>query len=65
MRPTAGIAAFARVLHETLDPRLSRRLDDDLQSLRDAGTGLPIPLQLIYSERDPMVPPHVGDPCTG
>ncbi len=58
-RPLAtpeGFGAFARMLDETLDVRAMARFE---AALRAAGA-LPIPLQLVYARRDPMVPPAVG-----
>lgn len=50
-----GCRAFARYLHQTLAPAEMRAFARRLR----AG-GLPIPVQLVYAEQDPMVPPSVG-----
>lgn len=50
---SGGLRAFASYLRDTLDPRDMRRL------LADPPVGTP--LLLVYAERDPMVPPRVGD----
>ena len=53
----AGMNAFARVLGETLDPGDMRVFLSRL----DGQDRFPVPLQLIYAKRDPMVPSSVGD----
>ena len=50
-----GRRGFYRHLHDALDVREMRRF---VRALR--GTTFPIPLCLVYAERDPMVPPLVG-----
>jgi pimeloyl-ACP methyl ester carboxylesterase len=50
-----GCRAFARYLHQALAPQ---PMDTFSKRLRRAG--FPIPLQLLYAEEDPMVPPSVG-----
>jgi pimeloyl-ACP methyl ester carboxylesterase len=52
----AGRKAFYRHLHDALDAREMRRFVADLRT-----TPFPIPLCLVYAERDPMVPAAVGD----
>jgi pimeloyl-ACP methyl ester carboxylesterase len=52
-----GIEAFAGNLSETLDASEMARFE---RNLRELGK-FPIPLQLVYAERDPMVPPSVGE----
>ncbi|MEO8704309.1 MAG: alpha/beta hydrolase [Kofleriaceae bacterium] len=52
----AGRKAFYRHLRDALDVREMRRFATAL-----ARTAFPIPLLLVYAERDPMVPPAVGD----
>jgi pimeloyl-ACP methyl ester carboxylesterase len=59
-RPLAtpeGVRAFARMLDETMDVRAMARFEATLRGRR----ALPIPLQLVYARRDPMVPPSVGE----
>jgi len=51
-----GRRAFHRHLHDALDVREMRRF---VKQLRE--TPFPIPLQLVYATRDPVVPPAVGD----
>lgn len=55
----AGRATFYRALRDTLDAREMRRFAAQLAALGSAG--FPIPLLLVYAERDPVVPPAVGD----
>jgi pimeloyl-ACP methyl ester carboxylesterase len=55
-----GGRAFARILHETVDPRGFRALERDLRARRDRGEPFPIPLLLLYARRDPMVSPDNG-----
>jgi pimeloyl-ACP methyl ester carboxylesterase len=50
-----GQRAFACYLRETLDPRDMRAFVARLRAQR-----FPIPLELVYATRDPMVPPAVG-----
>jgi pimeloyl-ACP methyl ester carboxylesterase len=52
----AGRRAFYRHLHDALDVREMRRFEHRLASER-----FPIPLCLVYAERDPVVPAIVGD----
>ena len=49
----AGVTAFVHYLTDALDPAAMRRFVGALASF-------PVPLQLIYARRDPMVPPSVG-----
>ncbi len=55
-----GVRAFAHMLNETLTPATLREFEATLTSRHQSGQSFPIPLQLIYAERDPMVPPTVG-----
>jgi pimeloyl-ACP methyl ester carboxylesterase len=52
----AGRRGFHRHLRDALDVREMRRF---VRMLRERP--FPIPLQLVYAERDPIVPPAVGD----
>lgn len=58
LKSAEGRAAFARMLDETMDVRAMRVFEDDLRRLRGR---FPIPLQLVYARKDPMVPPVVGE----
>lgn len=51
-----GFDAFVRMLDETLDVRAMRSFEETLR----ARGALPVPLMLVYANRDPMVPPIVG-----
>jgi len=50
-----GIRSFYRILKETMNPAEMPAFLDGLRH------GFPIPLQLVYAEQDPMVPPAVGE----
>lgn len=51
-----GARAFVRQLDETLSAHAMLRFE---RTLRERGR-FPVPLQLVYARRDPMVPPAVG-----
>ena len=55
-----GARAFGRILYETMDPSELWSFAAQLKSRRDDGLDFPVPLQLVYAEEDPMVPPAVG-----
>jgi pimeloyl-ACP methyl ester carboxylesterase len=57
LRTAAGRAAFGRYLGQTLRASTMRAFE---RELRTRAGGLPVPLQLVYARRDPMVPPSVG-----
>jgi len=52
-----GVRAFARNLGDTLDVGAMRDFE---RRLRGLGGRFPVPLRLVYAERDPMVPAEVG-----
>lgn len=56
LRDPAGGLAFAKYLGETLDVRYMAEFVERLRDLSE----FPVPLQLVYATRDPMVPPEVG-----
>jgi pimeloyl-ACP methyl ester carboxylesterase len=56
LRDRAGRRSFYRHLRDALDAREMRRFVTALRT-----TTFPIPLLLVYAERDPIVPPIVGD----
>lgn len=58
---TDGAQVLVKYLHETMDPAPMARMRSVLRRRREAGEGFPVPLQLLYAERDPMVPPRIGD----
>jgi pimeloyl-ACP methyl ester carboxylesterase len=51
-----GAAAFARILRDSVDPAEMKRFQTALAGL----DGFPIPLMLLYAQRDPMVPASFG-----
>lgn len=57
----AGRDAFASYLRDTLDPFAMRRWGEELRARRARGDAFPVPLALVYSTEDPMVPPRMGD----
>lgn len=57
LRTEEGVRAFGRMLTQTLHVSAMREFTRTLQTLKR----FPVPLLLIYSERDKMVPPIVGD----
>lgn len=56
LRSRDGVVALSRYLRDTLDPFAMRRFTRVLE-----GAPFPIPLALVYADRDPMVPPWVGE----
>jgi pimeloyl-ACP methyl ester carboxylesterase len=56
-----GVAAFLKYLAETMSPRPMRAFVRELRRGREERRPFPVPLLLLYAERDPMVPPRVGD----
>jgi pimeloyl-ACP methyl ester carboxylesterase len=58
---TEGARAFTRYLAETLDPSDMGDFVRTLERRRHAGQAFPVPLLLLYSRQDPMVPPRVGE----
>lgn len=58
LKTKEGVEGFVRTLDETLDVRHMKVFEGRLRAL---GGRFPIPLQLVYARRDPMVPPGVGE----
>jgi pimeloyl-ACP methyl ester carboxylesterase len=56
----AGAACLVRFLQDTCDPRVFQAFVGQLHDRRTQGKPFPVPLQLVYSRQDPMVPPAVG-----
>jgi pimeloyl-ACP methyl ester carboxylesterase len=56
LRTPEGRKAFRRYLSDTLTASSMRRFEGLLARTRP----FPVPLQLVYARRDPMVPPSVG-----
>lgn len=61
LRTRAGRRAFWHWLADTMRPSDLSEFAARLVRMRDAGEPFPVPLQLIYARRDPMVPPSVGE----
>lgn len=57
LKTPEGARAFARNLGDTLDAEEMRDFERRLKGL---GGRFPVPLRLVYAERDPMVPTEVG-----
>jgi pimeloyl-ACP methyl ester carboxylesterase len=57
----AGARVFVRYLRESLAPADLAKFVATLKQRRDQGLSFPVALLLIYSRRDPMVPPKMGD----
>lgn len=55
----AGTKAFMCILKDSMNPAEMTRFQASLGRLR-GGRGFPIPLQLLYAPRDPMVPASFG-----
>jgi len=56
-----GSRAFAKYLTESLATDRMADFVDRLEDRRRSGRGFPVPLLLLYAERDRMVPPEIGD----
>jgi pimeloyl-ACP methyl ester carboxylesterase len=56
-----GARAFVKYLGETMAAGPMRRFFRELGARHARGEPFPIPLLLVYAERDPMVPPSIGD----
>ncbi len=55
-----GRRAFSRHLSDTMCASTMRTFERELQDRCAQGRPFPVPLQLVYAKRDPMVPPVVG-----
>ncbi|HTJ41218.1 MAG TPA: alpha/beta hydrolase [Kofleriaceae bacterium] len=56
-----GSRAFVKHLTEVMAPGPIRAFQRELLARKDRGEPFPIPLLLLYAERDPMVPARFGD----
>jgi pimeloyl-ACP methyl ester carboxylesterase len=56
-----GSRAFVKHLAETMAIGPIRDFNRTLRARRTRGERFPVPLLLIYAQRDPMVPPRFGD----
>jgi pimeloyl-ACP methyl ester carboxylesterase len=61
LRSAEGAQVLVRYLGETMAVGPMRRFWRRLHELRAAARPFPVPLLLLYAERDPMVPPRFGD----
>ncbi|MGE3672169.1 MAG: alpha/beta fold hydrolase, partial [Polyangiaceae bacterium] len=55
-----GVKAFIQYLSRTVDPRGFKELLQELSERRRRKRPFPVPLMLIYADRDPMVKPVNG-----
>ncbi len=56
LRGRDGVASFARILRDSMDPWAMRSFQRRL-----SGAIFPIPVQLVYARQDPLVPPSYGE----
>lgn len=56
-----GAECLVKYLGETMDTRPMRAFQRRLAARRAAAESFPVPLLLLYAEKDPMVPPRFGD----
>ncbi len=57
----SGVKAFIQYLAHTVDPQGFKELLEQLRKRRDERESFPIPLMLLYADRDPMVSPKNGE----
>jgi pimeloyl-ACP methyl ester carboxylesterase len=55
-----GARVFARILHESVDPREHAGIIAELRARVRAGTPFPCPTKILYARRDVMVPASFG-----
>jgi pimeloyl-ACP methyl ester carboxylesterase len=60
LRTAAGRAEFMRYLGEAVAPGEMARFVAALRRRREAGLKFPVPLLMIYADRDPLVDPGIG-----
>ncbi|MGV9675472.1 alpha/beta fold hydrolase [Nocardia sp. NPDC003482] len=60
-----GIRTFVGYLRDVMAPRGFAEFTGELRRRRSARQPFPMPLQLIYSRQDPMVPPATGPKLAG
>lgn len=56
-----GLEAFAKYLSETMSTEHMGPFHRTLEARARSGESFPVPLLLLYAERDPMVPPAHGE----
>ncbi len=55
-----GARVFARILHESVDPREHARIIAELRARAREGRAFPCPTRILYAREDVMVPPSFG-----
>lgn len=55
-----GARVFARILHESVDPREHARVIAELRARVREGTAFPCPTRILYARKDVMVPASFG-----
>jgi pimeloyl-ACP methyl ester carboxylesterase len=55
-----GARVFARILHESVDPREHAQIIGELEARVRAGTPFPCPTKILYARKDVMVPASFG-----
>ncbi|WP_019929074.1 alpha/beta fold hydrolase [Nocardia sp. BMG111209] len=61
LKSVQGTRAFAGYLRDVMRPRDFAEFEAELIRRGNAGEPFPVPVQLLYSRKDPMVNPAVGD----
>lgn len=56
-----GADVLYKYLFEALDVSEMKRFQKTLEARKKQGVDFPVPLLLMYAEKDPMVPPRFGD----
>lgn len=65
LRTDGGLESFRKYLAETMSATDIGAFVERLERRRAAGEAFPVPLQLLYARRDPMVPAAVGERLRG
>jgi pimeloyl-ACP methyl ester carboxylesterase len=55
-----GARVFARILHESVDPREHANIIAELRARAREGRAFPCPTRILYAREDVMVPPSFG-----
>lgn len=55
-----GARVFARILHESVDPREHAKIIEELRGRVADGKVFPCPTKILYARKDVMVPPAFG-----
>lgn len=56
----SGADAFIKYLSETMNPGPMKEFNRMLEERKSRDEGFPVPLLLLYANKDPMVPPRFG-----